>query len=188
MITVVSIDRNHARRSSQVGSKIPKAQLKSGSKVSATEYEENPYGNLFCTSQDCSAQLSFVKRHNRKCASKTIEVVPCFRLKRNEGHDINCKYNISGQLSIIARASKSEVFSAIEKSRYEFRLHILLKALWDLSKSDNESNDENLGVSGAKNKKYSNQGKLSNYLRTLKQILELRVLCEDNKDGLPLKH
>ncbi|ENT6848201.1 hypothetical protein ACFD7L_004316 [Vibrio vulnificus] len=165
-----------------MGSKIPEARLGSGNRVAATDYENKPYGALFCASPSCSAQLSFVKRHDRKYATKTVEIAPCFRLKRNEEHSAKCKYNIGGQLNIIAKSSDSAVFSAIEKSKYEFRLHILLKALWELSKPEIENKGKAWGSSGESDKKYSNKGKLTNYLKTLKQILQLRALCEDNKE------
>lgn len=164
-----------------MGSKIPKAKLK-GNEIEAVDYEKNPYGHLFCNSNGCSAKLSFVKRHDRKYVSKTVEIAPCFRLKPNEQHAEGCKYNIGGQLSIIAKSSESEVFSAINQSKYEFRLHVLLKALWQLSQPQIESKGDGWGVSGDQNKQFSNQGKLTNYLRTLRQILELRSLCEDNKE------
>jgi len=165
-----------------MGSKIPEAKMPSGNPITATSYEENPFGKLFCLSPSCSAQLSFVKRHDRKYLSKTVEIAPCFRLKRYEEHSLLCRYNIGGQLNIIAKSSDSEVFSAIEKSKFEFRLHVLLKALWVMSKSQIESKGKSWGSTGDKNKRFANSGKLTNYLRTLKQILELRTLCEDNKE------
>jgi len=165
-----------------MGSKIPEASLSSGNKVTAIHYEENPFGNLFCLSPSCDAQLSFVKRHDRKYLSKTIEIAPCFRLKRSEEHSLDCKYNIGGQLNIIAKSSDSDVFSAVDKSKFEFRLHVLLKALWEMSKLQIESKGKNWGGSGENNKNFKNSGKLSNYLRTLKQILELRTLCENNAE------
>lgn len=167
---------------SNMGSKIPEAKLSSGNKISATSYEAKPFGKLFCLSTSCNAQLSFVKRHDRKYLSKTVEIAPCFRLKRYEEHSLQCKYNIGGQLDIIAKNSESEVFSAIEKSKFEFRLHVLLKALWEMTQSQIESKGKSWGASGDKNKSFANKGKLTNYLRTLKQILELRTLCEDNKE------
>ncbi len=165
-----------------MGSKIPEAKLYSGNKLSAVSYEKRPFGQLFCLSSSCNAQLSFVKRHERKYQSKTVEIAPCFRLKRYEEHSANCKYNIGGQLDIIAKNSESEVFSAIERSKFEFRLHVLLKAFWEMTPSQIESKSNNWGTDGDKNKNFANSGKLANYLRTLKQILELRTLCEDNRE------
>jgi len=165
-----------------VGSKIPEAKLVSGTKTTAIEYEEKPFGDIFCCSPGCDAQLSFVKRHDRRYSTKTIEIAPCFRLKKNESHDISCKYNIDGQLNIIAKGSESEVFSAISQSKYEFRLHILIRALWELKNSEIEDKGKGWGGSGEQNKNYANKGKLSNYLKTLRQILELRALCEDNQE------
>lgn len=164
-----------------MGSKIPEAKLASGAKTTALTYEEKPCGDIFCCSPGCGAKLSFVKRHDRRYANKTIEIAPCFRLKKNEDHDFSCKYNIDGRLEIIAKGSESEIFSAISKSKYEFRLHILIKALWELKNEVVEAKGKGWGRSGEHNKNYSNKGRLSNYLKTLRQILELRSLCEDNQ-------
>ncbi|HGO5293142.1 TPA: hypothetical protein ACK210_002845 [Photobacterium damselae subsp. damselae] len=71
---------------------------------------------------------------------------------------------------------------AIDESKYEFRLHILLKAFWKLSKSGIELKNPTGNASATSNKKYSNKGKLTSYLKTLKQILELRALSENNKE------
>lgn len=77
-----------------MGSKIPEARNALGAKASALQYEGNPVGQLFCPSNGCEARLSFVKRHDRRYATKTIEVAPCFRLKKRFNHDANCKYNL----------------------------------------------------------------------------------------------
>lgn len=165
-----------------MGSKIPKAKLASGKEITALIYEDNQFGNVCCCSPGCGAQLSFVSRHKRRYSKKTIEIAPCFRLKKNEEHDLSCKYNIDGQLKIIAKDSESEVFSAISQSKYEFRLHILIKALRELKNNDIEAKGKIWGGSKDQNKSYSNKGKLSSYLKTLRQILELRALCEDNQE------
>lgn len=165
-----------------MGSKIPEAKLVSGNRITALTYEDTPSGDVFCCSSGCEAQLSFVKRHDRRYATKTIEIAPCFRLKKNEEHELGCKYNISGQLGVIAKGSDSEVFSAISDSKYEFRLHVLIKALWELKDSEVEDRSKGWGDEGSQNKSYSNKGKLSNYLKTLRQILELRMVCENNDE------
>ena len=72
-----------------MGSKIPEAKLGSGNHVAAIDYESKPYGVIYCVSPGCNAQLTFVKRHNRKYATKTVEIAPCFRLKKNKEHGLN---------------------------------------------------------------------------------------------------
>lgn len=129
-----------------MGSKIPEAKLASGTKTTALKYEEKPFGDIFCCSPGCGVQLSFVKRHDRRYSTKTIEIAPCFRLKKNEAHDVSCKYNIDGQLNIIAKDSESEVFSAISQSKYEFRLHILIRAMWELTNSEVEDKGKGWGA------------------------------------------
>lgn len=175
-----------------MGSKIPKAKLEGGLTMTAEAYEDaTKKVGLFCASAGCSAQLSFVQRHKRKYESKTIEIPPCFRLKKYENHADSCKFNIGGQLKIVAKHSDSDVFAAVNESKFEFRLHILLKAFRELTTEDIEALGRQWGSATAQNKQYDNKGHLQSYLRTLGQILELRTLCEDNselKTLVTLKH
>lgn len=163
-----------------MGSKIPEAMVESGERVTALAYEAAPAGRIYCSSADCNSELSFVRRHNRKYQSKTIEIAPCFRLKKHQLHVVGCKYNIEGQLDLIAKTSESEIFEALAKSNYEFRLHVLLKALRLLDENQIHELARKWGASFEQNKKYANKGALTNYLRTLGQILELRNYCEED--------
>lgn len=165
-----------------MGSKIPTARLANGTLIKVTDYEDKPQGKIRCAITGCTAELTFVSGHYRQCAIDTIEIMPCFRLKPHETHAKNCKYNISGSLGIIAKNSRSEVFKAISEKKYEFRLHVLIRALRELSKHDIEVKAEGWGENSENNKSFSNKGSLSNYLRTLRQIIELRILCESNDD------
>ncbi|EKO3466774.1 hypothetical protein ACEC37_001466 [Vibrio fluvialis] len=165
-----------------MGSKIPEAIRANGTLVSALGFEQQPFGKLYCCIDGCSAELSFVKRHNRKYESKTVEIAPCFRLKRYEQHSLGCKFDLSGRLELVAKRSDSEVFRAVSASQYEFRLHILLKALWELTDYQVKRKGASWGTAGELDKRYSNKGRLTNYLRTLKQILELRELCEEKEE------
>ncbi|QFU06593.1 hypothetical protein FIU82_16510 (plasmid) [Pseudoalteromonas sp. THAF3] len=166
-----------------MGSKIPRARLVTGNKIDVLAYERRTdEAKICCETSGCEANLSFVSRHNRKCASKTIEIPPCFRLKPHEIHAEHCKYNIAGSLNIIAKSSESEVFKAIAEKKFEFRLHILIKALQELSAFKVGKVSEGWGSSVVSNKSFNNKGKLSNYLRTLKQIIEIRTLCENDDE------
>ncbi|HCH5323659.1 TPA: hypothetical protein NKY54_004564 [Vibrio parahaemolyticus] len=166
-----------------VGSKIPRARLVTGNKIDVLAYERRTdEAKIWCETSGCEAKLSFVSRHNRKCVSKTIEIPPCFRLKPHEIHAEHCKYNIAGSLNIIAKSSESEVFKAIAEKKFEFRLHILIKALRELSAFEVGKVSEGWGSSVESNKSFNNKGKLSNYLRTLKQIIEIRTLCENDDE------
>lgn len=164
-----------------MGSKIPEAKIESGERVTALTYEAAPAGRIYCSSVDCNSELSFVRRHNRKYQSKTIEIAPCFRLKQHQLHVVGCKYNIEGQLDLIAKYSESELFEALGKSKYEFRLHVLLKALRVLDEDRIHELARKWGASFDQNKNYANKGALTNYLRTLRQILELRNYCEEDE-------
>lgn len=165
-----------------MGSKIPEARLVSGIRVSALVYEKTePKEKVSCCSPGCTALLSFVKRHQRKYAGKKpIEILPCFRLKPLEVHGEQCKYNLNGRLKLIAKKSESEIFTALKQSRFVFRLHVLIKALWTASDEDFIAQAKTWGSKNDSNKAYSNQGRLTNYLKTLRQIIELRDYCENN--------
>ncbi|MHA2743276.1 hypothetical protein [Vibrio harveyi] len=103
-------------------------------------------------------------------------------MKPHEIHAEHCKYNIAGSLNIIAKSSESEVFKAIAEKKFEFRLHILIKALRELSAFEVGKVSEGWGSSVESNKSFNNKGKLSNYLRTLKQIIEIRTLFENDDE------
>lgn len=163
-----------------MGSKIPNAKIDSGERVTALKYEAVPSGKIHCPSVGCDAELSFVRRHNRKYQSKTIEIAPCFRLKRYNLHADGCKYNLEGQLDLIVKGSKSEIFESLGKSSYEFRLHVLLKALRVLDENKINELARKWGASFCQNKKFASKGALTSYLRTLGQILELRNYCEED--------
>lgn len=165
-----------------MGSKIPHAKLHSGQQRSALQYEQEPVGNVFCPSPGCNAQLTFVARHERQYVSKTIEIAPSFRLRQKQVHNTHCRYDLKGQIDIIARNSNSEVFESIGQNKYIFRLHILLKALREHNAAERKARESGPEMNSSPNKSYSNRGRLSNYLKTLKQILELRSLCEANQD------
>lgn len=164
-----------------MGSKIPEAKVESGERITALKYEAVPAGKIYCSSVGCNTELSFVRRHNRKYQSKTIEIAPCFRLKKHHLHVVGCKYNIEGQLDLIAKLSESEIFEALGKSNYEFRLHVLLKALRVLDEDRIHELVKKWGASFNQNKSYANKGSLTNYLRTLGQILELKNYCEEDE-------
>ncbi|MHC8343387.1 hypothetical protein [Pseudomonas sp. RT6P73] len=172
---------NNRKQGRIMGSKISRALITGKGPLTALEYEQSPVGSPMCATSGCSARLSFVSRHNRQLASGKTEVLPSYRLRSKETHVDRCKYNLKGQLLIIAKESKSDVFSSVGDDKYEFRLHILLKAFQKLSALEFSEKDRTPREE-TKNKIYKARGELSGYLRKLKQILELRSLCEDNSD------
>lgn len=165
-----------------MGSKIPEARLASGNKVTALEYEEaNTKQKISCCSIGCTARLSFVKRHYRHYANKKPkEIFPCFRLKPGENHEEHCRYNLKGMLKLIAKDSDSEIFSSFQKSNFVFRLHVLIKALREATDEEFFLQGKKWGGESNSNKAYSNRGRLTSYLRTLSQIIELRNYCKNN--------
>ncbi|AMO77683.1 hypothetical protein M8R19_25835 [Pseudomonas sp. R3.Fl] len=165
-----------------MGSKIPRALIQGLGGITALQYEAlSTSPQPYCDSHVCNAEISFVKRHLRKCADQTIEVLPCYRLKKSSEHHQNCKYNLKGALSVVARESDSDLFGAIENARYELRLHILQNAYWESTKAAFERKARPPRPDTPE-KSYSSHGKLSTYLKTLKQILELRNLCANNEE------
>ncbi|SDX04591.1 hypothetical protein SAMN05444064_110193 [Pseudomonas syringae] len=164
-----------------MGSKIFKAEIQGVGQKTAQEYESSSLGTPICPSTGCVAKLTFVKSHNRQLADKTITVKASFRLKPKEVHAADCKYNLEGQLKVMAAGSDTDVFGSVSKNSYEFRLHILLQAFRDVSKLEASSTKDTEKNQG-KDKLFFQKGKLSSYLKKLKQIVELRSLCEDNEE------
>ncbi|MDT4811005.1 hypothetical protein FQZ97_439310 [compost metagenome] len=165
-----------------MGSKIPQAFVPGRGKFTAWEYEAllstpQPY----CHSTGCQAEISFVKRHDRQFADQTIEVAPSYRLKKSAVHHPECIYNLNGRLQVVARSSDSDVFEAFSQAQYEFRLHVLLKEYWETTKQEYDQKAKAPGPT-TQEKDFANRGRLSSYLKTLKQILELRNLCNGNEE------
>lgn len=137
-------------------------------------------GSLSCSDKPCPARVSYVSEHERGAYESSVIVKPFFRLAAHNRHLDSCKYNTRGKMLLIVRESDSEVLESLQNQKYEFRLHILQHSKKELAEVSPET--EHKSKTPAPQKNYINKGKLSSYLRTMNQIMELRSQIEGHEE------
>jgi len=124
----------------------------------------------------CGCTVTFVKRHKRK----NTEIHEHIRLVPESEHTDSCVYSVSGRLKLIAKDSDSNFLKEIKVGKRELRLLILHNTLIRRDLSCEEEMPKHTGSSkNTIEMKTSIQNKLNSYLRTTRDILELRAMCVD---------
>jgi hypothetical protein len=148
--------------------------------ISIKQANKEMNGSLSCSEKPCVARVSYVSEHERGAYESSVIVKPFFRLVAHNRHLNSCKYNTRGKMLLIVRESDSEVLESLKNQKYEFRLHILQHSkkelAGDVPKTESESKTP------APQKNYINKGRLSAYLRTMNQIMELRSQIEGHEE------
>ncbi|PUA30205.1 MAG: hypothetical protein B0W54_06750 [Cellvibrio sp. 79] len=135
--------------------------------------------------ETCSAGISFVDGFNRQIGDEIISVDPYFRLQRDNQHSPGCKYNVEGQIKVIARTSEPDIFNQIKNNQFELRLVAVKKAISDLKElAQKEANDkETKSGTGAREKKYIDaEERLTGYINSAMRVLKVRAICEDHTE------
>lgn len=152
--------------------------------VTIADCEKGFKSNYICITKNCDAEISFTYKFERRYSEKTIEVPSFFGLKNGEVHKLGeCPFNTLGVISIIAKDSDSNTLKAISESKYEFSLQILHLFSNYNDKSENKTIESNSNKPNQpKQKQYIKKGLLNSYIKTLQQIIQLRIMVEKNKD------
>lgn len=153
-------------------------------RISLSMAEEKQY-KAPLTCEFCEALVSFVNGYPRTLGDDIIFVESYFRLKnRDSNHGTDCRYNVEKQIkTIVSRESDGNVLSSLKDGVYELRLLAVKQALTQIKSLP--ENDEPKGENSkpTEEKKYvSAKQKLSSYINTAKQVLQVRAYCEDNSD------
>ena len=100
-----------------MASKMPAARDVTERRVSISEAENNQYTKpLKC--EFCEAKVSFVGSYTRNVGDDIVVVAPFFRLTPKQAHSDECKYNVAGQVSVIARESEGDILVALENNKF----------------------------------------------------------------------
>lgn len=145
--------------------------------ITAKNCENGYKGEYVCITEDCNAQMSFVRLYEQRRLNKVISVSSFFKLKPNETHAYkSCPYNTRGSVEIIARESDPSVLKALNNGKYEFSLQVLHKPEIGRAQITRDRKD-NLGniETPPKGMKYARNGVATSYIRVLTQILTLRA-------------
>jgi len=142
------------------------------------------HGDFICKTENCNADMIFVKEHEKRRLEKTIFVPSFFKLKSNKNsHAETCPFNTKGIMKIIARGSDSNILKALGENKYEFSLQILHKNIKEnhlIKPTDNGENASNPHYK--KTTQYIKKGTTCSYIKTLKSILELRAKIEEESE------
>jgi hypothetical protein len=114
-----------------MASKMPTAHDVTQQLISIDMAEKAQFTKPLCC-VSCEAVVSFVNAYTRQVGEDIIAVEPFFRLNRGQRHSQSCRYNVHGQIAVIARKSDADVMAAIQDNRYELRLLAVSKALVQL--------------------------------------------------------
>jgi hypothetical protein len=131
----------------------------------------------------CDAQVSFVNGYTRYLGEDIVDVDPFFRLIKEQAHSDTCRYNVHGQIAIIARESDGDVLAAILGNRYELRLLAIKKTLeqLQLTVARQKADQDRPGTSTEKNY-IETEGRLGAYINSAMRVLKVRAVCEENID------
>lgn len=157
-----------------MGIKIPRALLKEiGEYITPKEYEKRlekivHREELSCS---CGAKIDFVKGYSRR----DDWINPFFRTNKLSSHLGDCEYRLSNRIKKIAKEA-SECLPFIN-GKYQFSLKIMDFSEGNTTTKDKENQDfQRSTIISYKNSKFQN------YIKTLREILQLRESLEGEKE------
>lgn len=166
-----------------MASKMLAALDEKDSLITVSMAEQGKYSDLL-KCEFCNIPVEFVKAFTRKMGEDTIAVKPFFRRKRKQDHSETCRYNIPGQIKIIAEKSEHGLFAAIQGNRYELRLLAVQQLLEELGELEHKKrNLYSEAIQGTGEKVYVEAAKrLTSYVNSAQRVLKLRAACEDHSE------
>ena len=114
-----------------MASKMPAAHDANDTRITISMAEQQQYHKpLQC--EYCEALVLFVNAFTRQVGEDIVAVEPFFRLHNGYKHSTTCRYNVYGQVTVIAKESEGDIFAALQDNRYELRLLAVKKAVEQL--------------------------------------------------------
>jgi len=162
-----------------MASKMPVARDHDNRTINIAVAEQGQYTKpLRC--EHCDATVSFVGAHSRNVGDDIVVVDPFFRLNPGQRHGEACRYNVHGQIKVIASTSEGDVIAAIQGNRYELRLLAVRKALVELRElAQKKRSFDSDKPPTPDDKVYVDAGKkLGAYINSAKRVLQVRAACE----------
>jgi len=159
-----------------MASKMSAALDVNNSAVTIGMAEQQHYDNLHC--EFCDATIRFVHAFTRQVGEDVVAVEPYFGLNKGQRHTETCRYNVLGQISIIARESEQDVIAAIEGNRYELRLLAVKRAIEKLQELAKKKKNPDSTIVGTTEKIYvEDEKRLGAYINSAKRVLKVRAVC-----------
>ncbi|PRC92124.1 hypothetical protein [Solimicrobium silvestre] len=133
--------------------------------------------------EKCTATVLYNAGSNPERFGRSVKVEHYFKLKKGFTHEDLCKFNILGQVKIIAKESDKNFIKQLKDGQYELRL--LLPSEGNSSNQVNAARKENDHDNDTKNSattSYVSSGNLNSYLNTAAAVLKLRAFCEEHSE------
>lgn len=129
----------------------------------------------------CDASVGFVNAFTRQVGEDIVAVEPFFRLDRGHKHTATCRYNVHGQITVIAKESESDIVAALQGNRYELRLLAVKRAVEQLRElAKNKKDQDSETATGTTKKIYLKAEKqLGAYINSAQRVLKVRAACEE---------
>lgn len=134
----------------------------------------------------CDASVGFVNAFTRHVGEDIIAVQPYFRLKKGNKHSLQCRYEVHGQVTIIANESESDIFEALKGNRYRLRLLAVkntIETLREQAEAKKKLTPADTDDSGTTTKNYLKGEKLLGaYINSAMRVLKVRAACEEHSE------
>ena len=159
-----------------MAARMGKARLKANQSIviKAREYEKAKHGPVLC--YDCRCPVRGVPRTTPTRHGKQVNVPAYFGLPakaeaKGRGHKADCRYNIKADLEILVAESQElknldpdseSVIRSLNNGRVEFRLHILMKTLYESSVYRWDDSDDDNGGKPRIGTRYKKSGRVLN--------------------------
>ncbi|SIR47719.1 hypothetical protein SAMN05878494_3941 [Bacillus cereus] len=149
-------------------------------KVSAQEIDKpvNKHLKQGLECVDCRIPVSHRTRHMRN----ETEIPSLFYRRGGINHEEFCSYNTLGQIKVIARDSDDDILKSVEDKTFLFRLTMIHEPLEKLKNQDTKPEKDQNSAPNKKDRNYHSSGKLNSYLSTMKKIIELRNILENQTE------
>lgn len=162
---------------------MPAARDANNTRITISMAEEGQYEkSLKC--EFCDAPVGFVNAFTRNVGEDIVAVEPFFRLHNGHKHGSTCRYNVHGQITVIAKESEGDIFAALQGNRYELRLLAVKRAVEQLRELARKKKDPDSDTAaGTTDKIYIEAEKrLGAYINSAQRVLKVRAACEDHSE------
>lgn len=128
----------------------------------------------------CPTPVTHQAAHTRERDDRSIYVPAYFRLLPDGMHASNCKYAVAEGVKTIAKESK-DLLESLSDGRYRLRLVMVKEALSN-SRSAGSGKVSSTGSTSNPKARAASSNKLAEYISSAKRVLQLRALCDDDKE------
>lgn len=166
-----------------MGVKMSKAKY-NDKEISINTYKSSMKDHIYC--KYCGVPITYTSGYIRKSGDREITVKPYFRIRNKENpHKQNCNYLTSNAIKNIFEEVADFDFATKQNNKYIARLHIITEDIKNNNNSENKYNKDD-SVLESPTKNHIQTGQIAAYLSTIKKIVELKQMLDNDKELIDL--